>query len=89
MTTTTPPTPEQGKQPVVRLRYGRIHASVWENAGPNGPRHTVTFERRYQDAAGTWQSSHSYNAGELLLLAKAADRAHDFVLSLRHDQPRG
>ena len=69
MKTTTPPTPEQGNKPVARLRYGRIHATIWDNRaqGAEVPRYGVTFERRYKDAAGTWRSSQSYNAAELLL----------------------
>ena len=75
--------PQPANTPVSKVRLGRIQASIWENAGQNGTHYGVTFERRYRDAQGNWQSSQSYNAQELLLLSKAADKAHDEVLRLR------
>ena len=76
---------ESAKPPVAKLRLGLINASIWERVTENGTFHSVTFERRYRDAEGNWKSSHSYNADDLLALAKAADLAHTKIV----ETPRG
>ena len=65
--------------PVAKIRVGLITASIWENKTDKGTFHNVTFERRYKDG-DQWKSSHSYNTGDLLELAKAADVAHTKIL---------
>ena len=67
---------ETAKPPVAKLRLGLINASIWERVTESGTFHSVTFERRYRDANGEWHSTHSYDAGDLLTLAKLADQAH-------------
>jgi hypothetical protein len=67
--------------PVAKVRIGLITASIWENKTDKGTFHNVTFERRYKDG-DQWKSSHSYNTGDLLELAKAADLAHTKILEL-------
>ena len=42
----------------------------------------LTF-RRYKDG-DQWKSSHSYNADDLLALAKAADLAHTKIVEARN-----
>ena len=74
--------PAATNAPVDKFRVGRIHVSIWENAGPNGPYYAASFERRYKDAQDQWQSSSSFGSRELLSLAKAADRAHDAIAEL-------
>jgi hypothetical protein len=71
--------------PVAKVRVGLITASIWENPTEKGTFYNVTFERRYRDAEGNWKSSHSYNADDLLSLAKAADLAHTKIV----ETPRG
>ena len=61
---------EPAKPPVAKLRLGLINASIWERVTEKGTFHSVTFERRYRDAEGNWHSTHSYEASDLLLLAK-------------------
>lgn len=74
---------ETRKAPVDKVRVGLITASIWENQTDKGVFHNVTFERRYRDGEGNWKSSHSYNADDLLSLAKAADLAHTRIVELR------
>jgi hypothetical protein len=69
--------------PVAKIRVGSITASIFENAGEKGTTRNVTFERRYRDAQGAWHTATSYNADDLLALAKAADLAHTRVLELQ------
>ena len=71
---------ETKNPPAEKIRVGLITASIWENVNEKGTFHNVTFERRYKDAEGKWQTSHSYNTGDLLDLAKAADLAHTEII---------
>jgi hypothetical protein len=77
-------TAEPKKAPVGKVRVGLITASVWENPTEKGTFYNVTFERRYKDAQGNWQSSHSYGESDLLELAKAADLAHTEIINHRN-----
>ena len=71
---------ETAKPPVAKVRVGLITASIWERNSESGMFYSVSFERRYRDSEGNWQSSHSYDAQDLLALAKAADLAHTKIL---------
>jgi hypothetical protein len=70
---------ETKNPPVAKVRVGLITGSIWENKTDKGTFYNVTFERRYKDG-DQWKSSHSYNVGDLLELAKAADLAHTQIL---------
>jgi hypothetical protein len=70
---------EKKSAPVAKVRVGLITASIWENKTDNGTFQNVTFERRYK-TGDDWKSTHSYNAGDLLELAKCADLAHTRIL---------
>lgn len=67
--------------PVAKVRIGLITASIWEKKTDKGTFHNVTFERRYKDG-DEWKTTHGYNTGDLLELAKAADLAHTKILEL-------
>ncbi len=72
------------RKPVAKVSLYPITAAIWRNEGPKGEIHyNVTFERSYRDDAGGWKSSDSFNASDLLLLAKVADRAHSAIYNLR------
>ena len=73
-----------GKKPAAKVTLYPISAAIWRNENAKGEAfYNVTFERSYKDDAGNWQSSDSFNAGDLLLLAKVADRAHSEIYKLR------
>ena len=74
---------ETKNPPVAKVKVGLITASIWENQTDKGTFHNVTFERRYKDGE-QWKSSHSYNADDLLALAKAADMAHTKIVEARN-----
>lgn len=82
-TSKTTQSSESAKPPVAKLRIGLINASIWQRVTENGTFHSVTFERRYRDANGEWQSTHSYDVSDLLLLAKLADQAHTEISRLQ------
>jgi hypothetical protein len=74
---------ESSKPPIAKLRLGLINANIWERSTNDSVFYSVSFERRYKDAKGEWHSTHSYNAEDLLLLAKLADQAHTEIAKLR------
>ena len=72
--------------PVAKVRVGLVTASIWERSTGNGKFFGVTFERRYRDSQGEWQTSHSYDPADLLALAKSADLAHTKIMELQSSQ---
>ena len=70
-------------KPVNKLRIGLMYATVWQRITGEGTFYSVSFERRYRDSEGNWKSTHSYNAEDLLALAKLADRAHTEISNFR------
>ena len=84
MTNTKNETAETKKSaPVAKIRVDLINASIWKNTTDKGTFYNVTFENRYRDSKGNWKSGHSYAAGDLLAVAKAADLAHSKIIELR------
>lgn len=72
------------KKPAAKVSLHPVSAAIWKNQNQKGEAYySVTFERSYKDDAGKWQSSDSFNAGDLLLLAKVADQAHSEIYKLR------
>jgi hypothetical protein len=86
MTTTAKKASETTKPPVAKLRIGLINANIWQRTTGEDNFYSVSFERRYKDAEGNWQSTHSYNVDDLLSLAKLADQVHTEILKLRSGQ---
>ncbi|HEX5544972.1 MAG TPA: hypothetical protein VFX10_05695 [Nitrospira sp.] len=78
-------TEEKANPPAAKVRVGLITAAIWEKATENGTFYNVTFERRYKDSEGNWKSTSSYDAYDLLNLAKAADLAHTKILEAQED----
>ena len=74
---------EPANPPVAKVRVGLITASIWERSAEKGKYHTVSFERRYRNKQGNWQTAHTFDPADLLALAKVADLAHTRVLELR------
>jgi hypothetical protein len=71
------------KKPAAKVSLHPVSAAIWRNQNPNGVFYSVTFERSYKDDAGKWQASSTFNANDLLLLAKVADQAHSEIFKLR------
>jgi hypothetical protein len=65
------------KTPAAKVSLYPVSAAIWRNDNGKGEAfYSVTFEGRYRDDSGAWQSSGSFSVSELLLLAKVADLAH-------------
>ena len=74
------------KKPVAKITMYPITAAIWRNETSKGETfYNVSFERSYKDDKGKWQSSDTFSAGDLLLLAKVADLAHSEIHKLRAD----
>ena len=65
-------------KPIHELRWGRIRAAIWENDTQNGTRHNVTLSRLYKDG-DQWKDSTSFGRDDLLVLAKVAEAACDWI----------
>jgi hypothetical protein len=72
----TQPTENAAQTPVEKFRDGPVHASIWQNQGAKGAFRVASFELRYRDGQGQWQSGHSYTSSALLHLESAAREAH-------------
>jgi len=71
------------KKPAAKVTLYPVSAAIWRNQNTSGVFYSVTFERSFKDDAGKWQSSPTFNANDLLLLAKVADQAHSEIYKLR------
>ena len=68
-------------RPVHEVRLGRIKATVWANQTEEGRvRHNVTVARLYKED-DQWKTSESFGRDDLPLVAKVADRAHDWIFN--------
>ena len=83
MTSNTKKSTKTATPPIAKLRIGLINATIWDRTTESGTFYSVNFERRYRDSHNEWRSSDSFNAEDLLTLAKLADQAHTKVLELR------
>jgi hypothetical protein len=64
------------QKPVEKFRDGPVHVSIWQNHGANDDFRIASFEIRYRDGQGQWQSGHGYTSSALLHLESAAREAH-------------
>jgi hypothetical protein len=72
------------KKPASKLSLYPLSAAIWRNENQKGEAfYSTTFQRTYKDKDGNLKNSDSFNASELLLLAKLADLAHSEVIKLR------
>ena len=72
-----------GKKPAARVNLHPISASIWRNEKEGRAYYSVTIERSYKDEGGNWKYTSTFNAGDLLLLAKVADQAHTEIAKLQ------
>jgi len=72
------------RKPASKVSLYPISCAIWRNENQKGEAfYSATFERTYKDKEGKYQSSDSFNAQDLLLLAKVADLAHSEMVKLR------
>lgn len=73
------------QKPVHTIQLSKIRAAIWANESDKGTWYNVTVTRTYRDSEDKPQDSTTFGRDDLLLVAKAADQAHSWILS----QPRG
>ena len=61
------------------VRMGSIKSVIWKNETEAGVRYNVTFGRLYRDGKA-WKQTDSFGRDDLLLLAKALDQAHTWIM---------
>lgn len=73
-------------RPVETLRDGAVKASIWENEGPKGKFHSVTFARTYKDQNGQISDTGRFSGTDLLKLSKLAGQSYDAVNQRREKE---
>lgn len=71
------------KKPATKVSVHPVSAAIWRNSNQKGTFYSVTVERSYKDDAGKWQTSSTFNASDLLVLAKLADLCDTKIRELR------
>jgi len=49
---------------VERIKFGRVHGTIFRNDGPNGEYHTLDIGRRYEKD-GDWHTATNYSLFDL------------------------
>ena len=77
--------PASHQAPSYRARSGRVEAAVWSR-GPDEGRtaFSVTLQRNYQDRAGKWQRTASFDNGDMLPATKALEECNAWIQKERH-----
>lgn len=67
------------KQPIHKIRLGRIVVSIWENVSDNGVVWcNVTTTRSWKDG-DKFRDSTTFNRDDLLYLSKGSDMAFEWI----------
>lgn len=64
--------------PAQKFIIGNITATIWENTSNDRTFYTVDLQRRYKDG-NEWKNVTSFNSGDLLNVAKVAERAEAWI----------
>lgn len=72
-------------KPVDQIRINNFRAAIWSNPTEDGRVfYSITFSKSYQDKAGNWKETDSYNPNDLLVLQKVMDQAYLRVTELQN-----
>jgi hypothetical protein len=67
-------------KPAHEIKLGRIKATIWANDTSVGVRYNVIIGLLYKDG-DEWKSTPNLGFNDLLLAAKALNKAHDWILT--------
>ncbi len=67
------------KKPATMLRCSHIKATIWQNAGENGPFYSATFSRTFKDRSGAWRNAASFGLHDLEALMNVALEAKEWM----------
>lgn len=72
-------------QPEITFRHGPCSASVFENEYERGDEkftvRTVSFQRRYLDRDGNWQTTNSLKVNDIPKACLVLNKAYEFLTS--------
>jgi len=75
------------QKPLLTIRDGALKASIWENTTEeNKTFHSVTFGRTFTDGEGNAKSANSFSGGDILKIARLAEKAYDRIAEIRLQQ---
>ena len=74
-----------GNIPEKKFSTGGLTATVWENQGKNKEGldvsyRTVSFQRRYMDKAGEWQSTNTLRVNDLPKASLVLQKAYEYLV---------
>ena len=74
-----------GNIPEKKFSTGALSATVWENQGKNKDGEeisfrTVTFQRRYKDKNGDWQSTNNLRLNDLPRASLVLQKAYEYLV---------
>ena len=72
-------------EPVNRMRYGNVEATIWRNETTTGTRYNVTLARVFKEG-DSWKRSNSFGEDELLRAARLANDAYTFLQSVKREE---
>ena len=75
-------------QPEITFRHGGCNASVFVNEYQRGEKtfqvRTVSFQRRYRDKNGEWQTANSLNVNDIPKAMLVLHKAYEYLTSNGH-----
>jgi len=76
---------EQVNMPEKKFSTGALVATVWQNtgtgkAGEEASYHTVSFQRRYKDKTGQWQSTNTLRVNDLPKASLILQKAFEYLV---------
>ena len=82
----------EGNMPEKRFSTGSVTATVWQNqgtkkSGESVSFRTVSFQRRYRDKEGNWQSTSTLRINDLQREALVLQQAYEFLVLKEAQNP--
>lgn len=66
--------------PIKKFSVGGVQVAIWENEGKEGVQfNSVSFDRRYKDKEGNWQSTNSLKMNDLPKAILALQKAYEYL----------
>ncbi|MBU90400.1 hypothetical protein CMO94_02560, partial [Candidatus Woesearchaeota archaeon] len=74
-----------GNMPEKKFSTGGLTATIWENQGKNKEGldvsyKTVSFQRRYMDKKGEWQSTNTLRINDLPKASLVLQKAYEYIV---------
>ena len=74
-----------GNMPEKKFSTGALSATVWQNDGKSKEGQdisyrTVTFQRRYKDPNGEWQTANSLRVNDLPRVSLILQKAYEYLV---------